>query len=78
MATLMIRDPYGNEFPVDATARRYWEHREGYEILTDRETEPAADPAVEGETGMTAKPGVPSDLGVSVRNSPKFGKIEDK
>lgn len=44
MASLTIRDPYGNEFEIDATARPYWEHREGYTILPGAEPEPAEPP----------------------------------
>ncbi|MEV8638094.1 hypothetical protein AB0395_41225 [Streptosporangium sp. NPDC051023] len=33
MSSLRIRDEYGNEFEVDASARPFWEHREGYTIL---------------------------------------------
>jgi hypothetical protein len=42
MAVLKIRDVYGNEFEIDASARPFWEHREGYEILPDPASEPAA------------------------------------
>lgn len=41
MAELTVRDPYGNEFPIDATARPFWEGREGYTILPGDEPQPA-------------------------------------
>ena len=39
MATLRVRGPYSNEFEIDATARSFWEHREGYTILPGDEPE---------------------------------------
>lgn len=35
MASLTVRDPYGVEFEIDASAAPFWEHREGFSILDD-------------------------------------------
>lgn len=57
MATIRIRDPYGNEFEVDAFARPYWENREGHQILDDQpEGEPASQaPAEDPQRSTTPK-----------------------
>ncbi|KAB8186863.1 hypothetical protein FH608_046070 [Nonomuraea phyllanthi] len=55
MATLTIRDPYGNEFEIDATARKFWEHREGYTILP----EPAPSQQDESPAQSPDKTGAP-------------------
>ena len=44
MDTLKIRDVYGNTFEIDASARPFWEHRDGYTILPADEP-PALEPA---------------------------------
>lgn len=41
MSDLTVRDPYGNEFTIDATARSFWVDREGYKILPGDEPKPA-------------------------------------
>ncbi|MEV6036034.1 hypothetical protein AB0L65_33105 [Nonomuraea sp. NPDC052116] len=48
MSGLTIRDPYGNTFEVDQTARPFWETRanEGYTILPG-EPEEGTEPAPE-------------------------------
>ncbi|WP_157253212.1 hypothetical protein [Nonomuraea typhae] len=33
MSQHLIRDEYGNEFPVDSTALPFWENREGHTIV---------------------------------------------
>lgn len=37
MSTLTVKDPYGNTFEIDASARPYWDNpnraREGYTVL---------------------------------------------
>ncbi|MER6942490.1 hypothetical protein ABT294_00580 [Nonomuraea sp. NPDC000554] len=49
MATLTIRDPYGNTFEIDASARSFWEHRDGYTILPGDEPEAPAEPTQTGK-----------------------------
>ncbi|GHE47308.1 hypothetical protein GCM10017673_56440 [Streptosporangium violaceochromogenes] len=65
MATLRIRDPYGREFDIDATARPFWEGREGYTILAsapspgdeqERPTELQLDPSGAPKTSSKAAP----------------------
>ncbi|MEU6710005.1 hypothetical protein ABZ897_00885 [Nonomuraea sp. NPDC046802] len=58
MNSITIRDEYGNEFPVDATARPFWEKRPGCRILDDS-------PAPEGDTSPAAgaAPIEPDDSG---------------
>lgn len=65
MATFRIRDPYGREFDIDATARPFWEGREGYTILVgapvpgdepERSTEPQPDPSGAPKTSSKAAP----------------------
>jgi hypothetical protein len=43
MATLTVRDVYGNTFEIDATARPFWEKREGFTILPGDEPEQTAE-----------------------------------
>ena len=61
MDTLTIRDPYGNTFDIDASARPFWERRDGYTILDDpapgEEPKPAAPPAAAPTDPEAAKPG---------------------
>ena len=40
MATLRVRNQFNEIFEIDATARPFWEHREGHEILPDPGDEP--------------------------------------
>ncbi|MER7361940.1 hypothetical protein [Nonomuraea wenchangensis] len=69
MATLTIRDPYGNTFEVDATARPYWEHREGHTILDTPEPESAPEMAQEPK---------PAEAAQSRANSPKPSSKPDR
>ena len=60
MGTLTVRDPYGREFQIDATARPFWEHREGHTILPPaapaEQTTPAGPaPAPSGTPKPTTK-----------------------
>lgn len=63
MAELTVRDPYGNEFQIDSTARPYWVNREGYTILNDPESEPPTGPdsapQAEEPASSPDKPGAP-------------------
>ena len=43
MATLTVRDVYGNTFEIDATARPFWEGREGFTIMPGDEPDQAAE-----------------------------------
>ncbi|MFC4006642.1 hypothetical protein ACFOY2_05380 [Nonomuraea purpurea] len=45
MKTITIRNEYGHEFEVDASARPFWEKRPGVVILDNQPSEPDADPA---------------------------------
>ncbi|GAA0853483.1 hypothetical protein ACFQVD_26465 [Streptosporangium amethystogenes subsp. fukuiense] len=65
MGQHLIRDEYGNEFPVDSTALAFWEHREGYTIVgpipepgaesaPERPAEPQPDPSGTPKTSSKA------------------------
>ena len=54
MAELTVRDPYGNTFPIDATARAYWQDRDGYTILDAPETGEEPKPAESPKTSSKA------------------------
>lgn len=56
MAEIRIRDEYGNEFPVDATARPFWENRAGCQILDPLPAEQAS-PAAAAASDLPAEPG---------------------
>jgi hypothetical protein len=58
--TLHVRDPYGNVTEIHPSARPFWEHREGYEVLDGSSDEPAQSvevvtPAESGTTKRTTK-----------------------
>lgn len=56
MADLKIRDVYGNEFQIDASARPFWEHREGFSILDDLAPGDEPKPAGASEAAEPARP----------------------
>jgi hypothetical protein len=53
MDKLIVRDPHGREIEIHPSARAFWEHREGHQILPG---EPAADaPAEPGDPKPSKK-----------------------
>lgn len=55
MTSIRIRDPYGNVREVDASARPFWEGREGYQILAPLVDAPApVEPANDPKTSKAA------------------------
>ena len=61
MADIRIRDEYGNEFPVDASARPFWENRPGCRIFDDL----PADEAPASPSAAFAAPDQPEVPGAS-------------
>ncbi len=57
MATLRVRDAYSNEFEIDASARPFWENREGYELL-DPIDEPGDEPVPEASGQAEPQAGI--------------------
>ncbi|WP_326646685.1 hypothetical protein OG884_18835 [Streptosporangium sp. NBC_01755] len=48
MVPLIIRDPYGREFEIDPSARPFWEHHEGHQVIGPAPSADAAqDPPAE-------------------------------
>lgn len=59
MATLTVRDVYGNTFEIDASARPFWEKREGFTILPGDEPEQPAEPVQSGTKTTSNKKAAP-------------------
>lgn len=59
MSQHLIRDEYGNEFPVDSTALPFWENREGHTIVGPI-SEPGDEPAFAEEPKTTSKAARPA------------------
>ena len=54
MSSLTVRDVYGNTFEIDATARAYWQDREGYTIFDASEAGDEPKPAESPKTTSKA------------------------
>jgi hypothetical protein len=57
MTKLRVRNSFGDEFEIDASARPFWEHREGHQILPGEEPAVPADaaPAESGDPKPSTK-----------------------